>query len=302
MYADDATLTSTLCCKGLGEIPNLDITNPNLLINSELGKIYNWLCINKLSLNISKTKFMVFHLPQKKLNISNVPILHINDINLERVNEFNFLGTTISETLSWKPHVNNICKKLSRTIGILNKLKNTVPSLTLLTIYNSLFNSYMNQSILVWGHSPGRIPFLQKKAIRIVCKSKYLSHTEGLLKKHNLLKFKDIYSCAMLKFFHKYCNNKLPFYFDHLLDNNTVQHNYNTRQNFTRYQIANKVYTSKCIRFFIPQLISNTPLRITDKCYTHSLGGFSTYVKNFYCSQYSETCVDPNCFSCNTLS
>ena len=302
MYADDATLTSTLCCKGLGEIPDLDISNPSLSINSELGKIYDWLCINKLSLNISKTKFMVFHLPQMKLRTSNIPILQINNNHLERVSVFNFLGTTISETLSWKPHVNNVCKRLSRTIGILNKLKNTVPSHTLLNIYNSLFNSYMNQSILVWGHSPGRIPFLQKKAIRLVCKSKYLSHTEGLLKQQNLLKFQDIYNCAMLKFYYKYCNNKLPPYFDHLLDNETVQHNYDTRQNFTRHQMANKVYTSKCIRFFIPRLIENLPQRITEKCHTHSLGGFSSYIKNFYCSTYSENCVDPNCYSCNAVS
>ena len=57
------------------------------VINSEINKIYNWLCSNKLSLNVSKTKIMCFHAPQKVLTY---PILKINSINIERVTDFNF--------------------------------------------------------------------------------------------------------------------------------------------------------------------------------------------------------------------
>ena len=45
--------------------PNID---PNCLINEELIKINEWLEINKLSLNIAKTKFMLFHMLNKKVN------------------------------------------------------------------------------------------------------------------------------------------------------------------------------------------------------------------------------------------
>lgn len=298
MYADDATLTSTLCCKGLGGIDVPAQSDPNAFINSELNKIYEWLCINELSLNISKTKYMIFHLPQKKIDDSNMPNLTIDNTDLERVTEFIFLGTTISETLSWKPHVNNICKKLSRTIGIINKLKNTVPPFTLLTIYNSLFNSHINQSILVWGHAPGRIPFLQKKAIRCIFNVKYNGHTNTLFKENSLLKFQDIYNRAMLKFYFKYKNNKVPAYFNHMFEQIIPCHDYNTRQNFTRFHISNKLYTSKCIRFFIPKLLNDTPRCILDKYDTHSIEGFSRYTKNHYLSNYNENCVVPNCFSC----
>ena len=296
MYADDATLTSTLCCQGLGGIDIPTPADPNALINSELNKIFEWLCINELSLNINKTKYMVFHLPQKKLNA--LPNLSINNIDLERVSEFNFLGTTITETLSLKSHLNTSCKTLSKTIGILYRLRNTVPRFTLLNIYNCLFNSYINQSILVWGHTPGRIPYLQKKAIRCIFNKNYIDHTTPVFKENKLLKFKEIYHRAMLKFHYKYVNDKLPCYFDRMFEINPPDHEHFTRQNFTRFPTSNKVYTSKCIRFFIPKFLQESPRCILDKCYTHCIDGFARYIKNYYLSNYIENCVDPNCYAC----
>ena len=66
-------------------------------INLELSKIYDWLAVNKLSLNLKKTKwgaYMLFHHHNKKLpnNIS----LQINSTEIERVTNFIFLGVTIN--------------------------------------------------------------------------------------------------------------------------------------------------------------------------------------------------------------
>ena len=60
MCADDTTLFTTINCFENNE-------NPNQYINDELSKISEWLIVNKLSLNASKTKFMVFSMPKKKL-------------------------------------------------------------------------------------------------------------------------------------------------------------------------------------------------------------------------------------------
>ena len=67
-------------------------------INLELSKIYDWLAVNKLSLNLRKTKYMLFHHHNKKLpnNIS----LQINSTEIERVTKFIFLGVTLNEHLS----------------------------------------------------------------------------------------------------------------------------------------------------------------------------------------------------------
>ncbi len=51
----------------------------------------------------------------------------IDDTIIERVQEFNFLGLTLNENLNLKNHVNKISNKISRCIGILNKLKYFLP-------------------------------------------------------------------------------------------------------------------------------------------------------------------------------
>ena len=74
MYADDTTL---FC--------NFDnISNENT-INNEINKVYDWLCSNKLSLNVSKTKYMCFHTPNKTVTY---PELKINNVTIDRVNFF----------------------------------------------------------------------------------------------------------------------------------------------------------------------------------------------------------------------
>ena len=67
--------------------------NISTVINMELSKISDWLAVNKLSLNTAKNKFMLFNNYQKTINEDNNPHLTINDTIIERVTEFNFLGS-----------------------------------------------------------------------------------------------------------------------------------------------------------------------------------------------------------------
>ena len=84
VYADDTTLMSTLkAFNNHGE----NTVSDN--INEELAKIDEWLKLNKLSLNVKKSKFMLIYMPGRNLQISN---LHINNIKLECLDSFNFLG------------------------------------------------------------------------------------------------------------------------------------------------------------------------------------------------------------------
>ena len=84
LYADDTTLFSSIEYFLPTYTSNVDI-----LLNNELINICDWLIINKLSLNISKTKYMVCH-PYQKDKSHLVPSLTINDTEIERVNTFNF--------------------------------------------------------------------------------------------------------------------------------------------------------------------------------------------------------------------
>ncbi len=89
--------------------------------------------------------------------------LLIENTTVEKAQEFNFLRLTLNEHMNWKSHSNNLSNKISRHIGILNKLKNVLPLKTKLLIYNSLILSHLNFGILAWGYQCERITKLQKK-------------------------------------------------------------------------------------------------------------------------------------------
>ena len=78
--------------------------------------------MNKLSVNVSKTKFTVFHPHQKDIK-GQIPNLKIDDSESELVENFNFLGIQLDKNLNWKTHTNLIANKLSKYSGILNRLK-----------------------------------------------------------------------------------------------------------------------------------------------------------------------------------
>ena len=102
LYADDTTLTSPLCSFTHGA--HNDVSHISSQINSELLKISDWLTVNKLSLNVEKTKFMVFHNYQRVIANEDIPDLMINDKKIDRVSCCNFLGLTINEFMNWSSH------------------------------------------------------------------------------------------------------------------------------------------------------------------------------------------------------
>ena len=223
LYADDSTLSTTLNSFNINI--NADINDD---INAELIKITDWLNANKLSLNVTKTKFMVFHQPRKKFKMPN---LKLNDFQIENVDTFNFLGITIDKHLNWNAHIDKVCNKISRSLGIMNKLKNMLPITAKIKIYNSLILSHLNYGILVWGYKCSRILKLQKRAVRIISCKKYNAHTSPLFKNLKLLKIDDIFSISKVKFYHKFVNNKLPENLQKLpLKLNQDTHRYATRR------------------------------------------------------------------------
>ena len=110
MYADDSSFF-------------LNGSTPSDLIyeaNEELKLIINWLAENKLSLNIKKSKFILFSRKGTEPIINNKLVM--NNHQIERINEIKFLGYIIDEKLSWKSHVNYISFKISKNFAILKNL------------------------------------------------------------------------------------------------------------------------------------------------------------------------------------
>ena len=155
LFADDTTLITKNASY------NTDI------INAELAKLSIWFKENKLSLNISKSKFIVFRSARKQTPI---PLIQIDNNVIECVENLNFLGLINIKQLKWNDHIDHIVLKISRTIGVLTRLKNYIPLNILITLYNSLLLPHINYSLIVWGHQPSKLTNLQKKCIRIITK------------------------------------------------------------------------------------------------------------------------------------
>ena len=137
------------------------------------------LCLARsLSLNILKYKYMLFQKVDKDVQHLT---LNIDDTNIERVYEFNFLGLILDANLNWKKHLGKMSNQCSKQIGILNKLKHTLPQEIKIILYNSLILPHINYCIMAWGFHSNRIMKLQKKkALRFITLSKYNSHSEPL--------------------------------------------------------------------------------------------------------------------------
>ena len=90
-----------------------------------------------LSLNIGKNKYMIFH-PNQEDIIDVTLSLNMNGTEIERVEIFYFLGVTLDEKLTWKPHTDKVARKLSKYSGIMNKLNNYLPPHILKALYNGL--------------------------------------------------------------------------------------------------------------------------------------------------------------------
>ena len=110
----------------------------------ELKCVSEWIKANKLSLTLQKTNHMLFS------NIINeLPgnVLFYCTIT-QRVLNTTFPGITIDEKLSWKEHVDNICKVISRNIGIINKVKFYFPTRILLNLYSTSILPHLNAPLL----------------------------------------------------------------------------------------------------------------------------------------------------------
>ena len=119
-------------------------------VNVEIEKVYQWLESDKLTLNISKSKFMIV---SNKKHVKEDFCVTINNTQLLKCDQYKYLGVVIDKNLNWKQHVEYISTKISKACGILSKLRHCLNSPVLIDIYNALINSYVRYGIIVWGNA-----------------------------------------------------------------------------------------------------------------------------------------------------
>ena len=188
-------------------------------INKELQKLYLWLNVNRLSLNIDKTNYIIFH-PYNKPMKEHITI-KINKNAIKEKEFIKYLGVFIDSTLSWKHQISTISKKISRSIGIMYKLRPFLPSKVMRNVYYSLIYSHIIYAIEAWDSACktelNKILTLQKRAMRLMTyNDKYpatygpLISSDPIFTKLEILKVSEIYKYQVAKLIYKCINAIAP--------------------------------------------------------------------------------------------
>ena len=232
MFADDTN--ALIYDKNLDEL--------KCKTNTELMLVADWLATNKLSLNIMKTKFVLFH--GKNKSITNFQI-SLNGHNIERVENIKYLGVFINQHLNWDKHIAYVNSKLGRAVGIICKLRSFLNLDILKQLYYSISYPHMTYGVIAWGNSSAsslkRIYSKQRKIVRLITYSNYNEPTEHLFKTLTLLNFDNIYVLQCTKLMYKYYHQLLPQTFNNYF--NSIDHRYNIRDisfNFRTNSFKNK--------------------------------------------------------------
>ena len=118
-----------------------------------ISNVSLWFKVNKLSLNLSKTNYIIFRTRKRRVP-TNLPEIFIDDVIIHKLDNVKFLVVTINEYLDWSTHISvNISKSVARSVGILSKLKFVLPSNILKLIYNSLILPHLSYCNHIWGNT-----------------------------------------------------------------------------------------------------------------------------------------------------
>ena len=279
LFADDTTITYS----------HKDIKNQMNVVNSELIKVSNWFKANKLSVNATKTNYMILGTPCMVTNIKECDVsVTLNNTVLQRVRNTKFLGVLIDECLTWKTHIDCVSKTLSRNIGVMNKLKYYLPECILRILYCTLIMPYINYGILIWGDTCktylDKLVKLQKWAIRVITKSHYRSHTGPLFSKTNILTIQDMYKVDLGVFMYRYSIKDLPSIFDDYFSKRSDVHGYPTRHVNDYNIMKNKrSFSDHTIRVNGPILWNSLEKSLR---YSKSVKHFRTQFKKILVSNY----------------
>ena len=260
-----------------------DLNTLIVRVNGELHKLCNWFIANKISVNASKCKYIIFHNRGKIIppNLADV-VLNLNPFEtnpnsdlitpLERVCKSNpnaqfykYLGLLIDEHLNYNLHVDYICKKLNRSLFCLNRVKHVLNGGALRTLYFSLFQSHLLYCNIIFNccnlTNINRILKLQKKAIRTITNSNYNAHTQPLFLKLNILPFDKMLTLNRSVFIHSiyHKNHHISFLNTWILNQQRETEHTLRNQNLFQLPFPRTEQFKKSPLYFLPKSWNDLP-------------------------------------------
>ena len=157
-------------------------------------------------------------------------------------------------------HINHLCNILAKNIGILYRLY-YLPQNILKMLYHSLVSPYLNYCNIVWGFTSkrniDRIHKLQKRGIRLITHSQYLSPSVPLFLKMRILPIRELILLETATFMFKLNSNLLPRVFNDYFIRNCSIHNHNTRNSQNIHLPLNRTSMTKSSIYYNGSVIWN---------------------------------------------
>jgi hypothetical protein len=251
IYADDTTLIITGNTKE--EAFNT--------CNTVLSTFYNYFTYNKLTINESKTKYMIFNKNKlaKNSNPNTNITLTMNNVILDEIKTIKFLGIVLNNKLNWTDHKLHVKTKICKSIGILYNCRKFLKHNDLLTMYRTFVEPFFLYCLPIWGGSihgeSGILCKLQNKAIRILFECKRTGDAWEATS-NKILKLGQLYKHETAKLCFKQHTNNLPSHINTdimptIQNNVTYTHdlrNNNDKQyNYIYDQKNDLTFTNNCI-------------------------------------------------------
>ena len=265
-------------------------SNPNVhelisVINNEMINVSSWLTSNRLTLNHSKSHYMIFN---RKLNIPlDLEPVILNNKIINKVTETTFLGLIIQQNLKWNGHIKSLANKINKYSSIIFLIRNSLDNNSLKLIYNTLVYSNLVYANVIWGNSPRKhiqpLITAQKKVLRTIKFRNRYYHTNADFYNSKILKLVDINKYFASIFTYKSLNDlTYPVnYFNAASTTNT----YTLRNtNNLRPPLFHSTQSQLSPSFYCCNIWNNIPQEIKSK---PSVASFKFAMKNLLIENYN---------------
>lgn len=254
LFADDSVFSYA------GQTPEEIVS----MMQEDLNIVSEYLENNLLSLNATKTKFMLFRGP--RTIVSTHSRLLIRNIEIEEVDSFKHLGIILDSTLSWKEHIKSVVQSCAPMCGMLRKLSYYLPQHVLLKIYYAFINSRYQYASCVWGsvgkHQLRSLQIQQNRCIKAIYRLPFLHPTINLFNSlgHNIVPISALHEYQTSIIIHRIIHIQD---IHHNIELQNVTHQYETR-NLDRIVASNFTSEIGRRRFTAigPRIYNNLPITV----------------------------------------
>ena len=178
-----------------------------------IKNVSKWFAANKLTLNVSKTSYVIFK--SKKMTNINIPnTISYKEIKINRESQVKYLGLILDEHMSWDSHTNEICNKLKSFFPLFYNIRHYLDKEHINAIFYTMIYSRIKYGSIVTGLTSNdninKIQVMQNRLLKVLSHKHYRYSTNKLHNELSILKFEDVVKQEILSFVHSYVHDKLP--------------------------------------------------------------------------------------------